>query len=435
MSSPKEKQQLMHDSALQLEPKIMPMLATSYFCRQKSFDDIITEFGKFHIKMSYDSKRILFNAYHMLKGQPKNTYTQECNGLILEIGTWRPLVVPPRSLRFNIDTDKANQFLHQSMYTIYEAQDGTLINLYYWQSNWVISTSRGYQMNDVAWDNGQTFQQIVSSILGTLGLTWQQFTSYLSPSCCYTFGFRHKEIHKFQPKNESPSKIWFVQSVELDENSPGYLWVNDSSPIGLIPGQKRIVSPNQIQDLYRAASNALKQYLDKGEICYGFILRSNNFECTELHSDLFIESKLMHYIKKTWYDNNIIVHCSKNKIPKTLFICIKAFLYRDEEFLALFPAYKSLFSWLEEAMYQLIRVCSNQWKNLERPNQDEITHIKIIQPIINSLVSKFHRMQYVKQTSPDVSIQHIMREFLFSEDFTLEILDLIKENVPANLLD
>ena len=435
--------------------KIPPVLATTYFCRQKTFDEIISEFSKFQIKMFYnDKKRMLFNAYHLLKGKPKNTYAQECNGLILEIGTWRPLVVPPRSLRFNIDTAKADEFLQQSTYTVYEAQYGTLVHLYYYNNMWIISTSRGYQMNDVAWDNGQTFQQILVAILGTLGLSWQEFTNYLSKTSCYTFGFKHKEMHKFMPKGEPPCKIWFVQSVELDEQSENYLWVNDSSPIGLIPGQKRVPKPNQMQELYNAATNSLNQYFSSGKVCYGFILRSNNFEHTELHSDLFVESKLKHNIKKIWEDNESNMYCNKNKISKSLFVSLREYLIRNPLFLQLFPAFSNVFACYDSIMNEIVKACIVCWKELNgqimpvgqqsnqpnssnQPNQPNQTdrQYKFIQPIISSLVTKFNQMQLVKINTSEPMLQHIMREFLLNPNFIIELLDLFKPNLPDKIFD
>ena len=52
-------------------------------------------------------------------------------------------------------------------------------------------------------------------------------------------------------------------------------------------------------------------------VCYGFILRSVNDSITKTHSDLFIESSLMKYIRKTWYENNTIKQCHENKWNKT----------------------------------------------------------------------------------------------------------------------
>lgn len=407
------------------DKKSIPILATTYLCQQKTMEQLVAEFAKFEIKMTHDGKRMLLNAYHTIKGQPKNTYTQECNGLILEMESkkWKPLVVPPRSLRFNIETEKANIFLAQDMYTVYEAQDGTIINLYFYGGDWVISTTRGFHMNDMVWDGNRTFKQIVTGILDTLGLTWQQFTSYLSKTSCYTFGFRHKEIQKFQPAGELSCKIWFVQSVELDETSPNYLWVNDTSPIGLIAGQKKIAKPMQIQELYRIAVNSLDNYFKHGEICYGFILRSNNFECTELHSDLFVESKLMQNIKKSWYDNEIVNMCNRLKLSKNLVVCARAFLCQTPHFIQLFPDFEPLFRWFETAFESLVTQTLEACKQTSNPCLD-VTAI---------LAGKFMNLQLVKNI--DDKALSIMRDFLRSKDFLMEFISWVKPTVPINLLN
>jgi hypothetical protein len=316
------------------------VLATQYFMSTHSnITDACSELYSLGIKTSFNDDLMIFSTQHTSKNNINNTYAQECNGLILEKDTWKPLVVPPRSLRFNIDTDASNKFLHQGLYHIYKAEDGTCFNMYFRNSGevsnndsketgrWVISTARGYDMNNVKWDS-KTYQEIIAECLERIGLTWETFTSQLNVNHCYSFGFKHPSFHKFFEGKDTPVyKIWFIQSVNLETDSEKYLWASDKSPIAIINNQEVYAGPvGNLRELYKLASCALDDFIGVGTVCYGFILRSANFEQTEYHSDLFIESILMRTIRKFWYENTIISKCHKNNWTKEKTITLYAFL-------------------------------------------------------------------------------------------------------------
>jgi hypothetical protein len=314
------------------------VLATQFFMSTSNdFDEARRELFQLGIKTSYNDEVMIFSTQHSAKNQITNTYAQESNGLILERDTWKPLVVPPRSLRFNIDTEASNRFLHQGLYHIYKAEDGTCFNMYYRSTvpttddensgRWIISTAKGYDMNNTKWD-GITYQEIVTECLSKIGLTWETFTSQLNKTYCYSFGFKHPSFHKFFEGKDTPIyKIWFIQSVDLNVSSSTYLWASDKSPVAIINNQEVYSSPvGNLRELYKLAGYALNDFLGVGSVCYGFILRSANFEQTEYHSDLFIESNLMRTIRKYWYENNIIDQCHKNGWSKEKTITLHSYL-------------------------------------------------------------------------------------------------------------
>ena len=318
-------------------------LATSHFmAKNNDVTQARKDLYQQGIKTSYNENVMIFSRMRSAKNSLNNLYIQECNGLVLEQGTWRPLVVPPRSLRFNINTEASNKYLHQGLYHIYRAQDGTCFNLYYYNNNWVISTSSGHTMNSVIWAQSKSYQAIVEECLDTLGLTWETFTAQLDPLNCYSFGFRHQLMHKFRENSNAAYKLWFIQSVCLNENSEEYLWTNDASPIAIVPTQEiESTLIGNLRELYKVSSNALQDYLDNKNVCYGFILRSVNVAQTGEHSDLYIESSLMRTIRRIWYENTIIEQCHKNNWNKELAITLHSYLDMPnyELFCKLFPEY------------------------------------------------------------------------------------------------
>ena len=89
----------------------MPLLAIQDFMIRKmesgnTFESSRRELYNTGIKTSFDEDRVIFSTIYSYKNQTNNILLQECNGLILDKKTWNPLVIPPRSLRFNIETNR-----------------------------------------------------------------------------------------------------------------------------------------------------------------------------------------------------------------------------------------------------------------------------------------------------------------------------------------
>lgn len=328
----------------QSRPIALRRLATEHFMKSRdNVESARRELLGLDIKTSYDEHVMIFHAMHRAKNTLTSVYAQECNGLILEQKTWRPLVVPPQSLRFNIDNDASTKFLHRGLYHIYKAQDGTCFNLYYYQDQWVVSTARGYYMNDTKWDSNLTYIEVITDCLSKIGLSWETFTAQLNKTHCYSFGFKHPNFHKFFEGTGQPIyAVWFIQSVDLDQASNSYLWTSDQSPIAIINGQERYSEPiSSLRELYKMASCSLDNFLENKTVCYGFILRSVNIQQTGFHSDLYVESALMRYIRNFWYENRFIDMCHSNGWPKEKVLSLIGYLDSDnyETFRVLFSQY------------------------------------------------------------------------------------------------
>lgn len=340
-------------------------LATQCFISNYSdFEKGRKELYNLGIKTSYNDDLVIFSTFNNKKNN-MNIYMQESNGLIIERNTWKLLVVPPRTLRLNIDTKASNKFLHQGLYHIYKAQDGTTFNMYYY-NKWTISTSKGYDMNAVKWDD-LTYQQLISDCLTNIGLSWETFTETLDKTKCYSFGFKHPKFHRFYEKEAAPVyKLWFIQYVDLNPKSETYLWAFDKYSNDLIPSQESIIydPPISMKDLYMNASEALNNFKNNGEVNYGYILRSVNFGTTLSHSDLYIESSLMKTIRKFWYDNYTIDACHKNGWKKEKVVTLYGFLDSSTElFRILFPQYNELLNSYAEKLNILADSMVNIYQN------------------------------------------------------------------------
>jgi hypothetical protein len=52
------------------------------------------------------------------------------------------------SAKTHINMNFANEQLRQNKYDIYALQDGTTINLYYYENKWHMASARGISVND-----------------------------------------------------------------------------------------------------------------------------------------------------------------------------------------------------------------------------------------------------------------------------------------------
>ena len=395
-------------------------LATSYLMKdKKSLQTVRQELSVYGIRVVSNEDVAIFSLTHGTKNTEMNIYKRECNGLILDI-EGNPLVVPPRSLKYNIDTATANKFIHQGLYHIYKVEDGTSFNLYF-RKKWTISTMRGYDMNNVKWGNSATYQEIISECLEQIGLTWDNFVDKLDPSHCYSFGFKHPHMHKFREgKDCDIYKLWFIQSVITDPNNADFLWANSVCPIAIIPSQEMHTNAvANIRDLYKKSADSLTVFKETGEVCYGFILRSVNVEVTHNHSDLFIESSLMRYIRKFCYDNKIIDMCHTNRWDKNTAISLHAFLDKPN-----YETFKLLFgSQFEKYTSKYEEIFTDIINSMVAKSRDDNAPIS---SIAETFLTMFHsKIRYNVSKLSDTELKKTYNDYLIHPDLIYIIMSEI----------
>jgi len=312
-------------------------IATQYF--MKSYNDFMEArkaINKLGVLVSNDENVLIFTSGK----KNSNCYTRECNGLVLEKNTYRILAVPPRNLVKIINFDSVNRLLYQGLYKIYRINEGTIINFYYYNDEWVLSTTNGCNVANTKWEE-KTYKEMIMECLEKYGIEWNEFLENLNKKSCYSFGFKHPDIHKF--KEESQYKIWFVHSINLDESDNNYLWAINTSPIPKIPSQEEIENVGDVRELFKIANDALENYINDKKITYGFIMRSVNVDIAGNYSDILIESSLLKTIRFIWYDKHINRLCFDEKLEKETIIPLFAYLdqRKYENFNLLFPEYKN----------------------------------------------------------------------------------------------
>jgi hypothetical protein len=379
------------------------MLAIQQFMNEHpDFNEARAALYKMGIKTTFNDDFVLFSMVHVYKKTLENILQSECNGLILSRVDWRAVVVPPKSLQFNLNTALTNEFLQKNYYTIYPAYNGTCFNLYVGhpasqstgeptsqpnrqpanqpanqptsetnktkKTNWQMSTANGLNMADVVLNDGKTLAQYVNEAAGG---RWDEFTDLLDPALCYSFGFSHPDYH---PMTDKPA-LWFIQSVGTNPILAGYLQVSREWFATLNLVQCSVPAPiatiANVEQLYELSAKSENEYYRTDVKNYGYILRSTVPE-TGLNSDLYIESRLMKKIRQCWYDSAAVQMCINRKLPKQKVIPLMNYLMGNQaDFCRLFN-YEDEFTKYTALTNSLVNVIQQNKAN----TSDDIRAIK-----------------------------------------------------------
>jgi hypothetical protein len=317
---------------------------------------------KNQIQSSYnqeDGRMIFYTSKNSRFNKEEKPYLSECNGYVIDTINMKPLVIPINSFKSNINPDTVDIYMGNGLYDIYKVEDGTIINLYWWESanKWCISTTRGYDVSDVKWGT-KTYTQILEKLLEFYEINLQTFYDSLNKEHCYTFGFKHESMHPFREgKKEVINKLWFIQSVELNTKEV----CEDFKGMYGILNQKKFVDPlcNNINSkyLFSKLSKSLDNFIDRNEVCYGFILKSRDSSLTKSYSNILLESSLLQNIRKLIYHRDLNKYATEMGYNRDLSTIINAYLNPNtcDLFITLFPQYKHVYSDLDIIHDKIVR--------------------------------------------------------------------------------
>jgi hypothetical protein len=334
------------------------------------FDDIKELVGAFYkkkITVSYEpitsestKRRVIFTCSKKVRNYTFDAIALECNGLILEASKskWKLLAVPMLSPKTDVNTRKINDWLGENLFEVYAMEDGTAINLYYYNDRWTISTARGFDMNNVKF-NEMTYQALLEECI-TKYVKLEDFYQALDQNFCYTFGFKHPDMHPFREGNTDIYKIWSIQQVDLRTSceAENALQPRREKVLPALPTQKKFnFKTRNMHNLYKRLKTAYDDFMDGRLPNYGYILVSNNPGITGEYSVLMLESSLMKVIRNLWY-NGSYVECSRiRNCNRINLILLNSYLdeTRHDLFLDLFPQYSNKFDDIKQHEESIVK--------------------------------------------------------------------------------
>jgi hypothetical protein len=281
----------------------------------------------------------------------------ECNGLVFDINTMKPLVVPTLNYISNISNiSTINNYINNDLYDIYHINDGTVINLYWWEptNSWVISTTRGYDLTNERWSN-LTYIEILKDILRINNHDIDDLYKLLNKEQSYTFGFKHPSMHPFYEGTNTPIyAIWFIQSVNLDT----FKISNDfDNNLNIQLQEKLERKVDDIKVIFKILNDSYDDYKSDKFINYGYIFRSKDISKTTEFSSLLLESSLMKKIRTLYYDSSLNNTIKDYGYDRETYIIIYSYLTIKLHYLfkEMFPQHINKYERLNTITFNIVK--------------------------------------------------------------------------------
>ena len=408
---------------------------------------------------SSDYNRIMFIA-NRFKSNFENPMSFECNGLITEYDNnnnkFKFLVIPIQLFNSQkLIKDEIKIHYNNNSYNLYKVYDGTIINLYYYNNEWKISTNKAYEANNLLFINNKTYKDILLEILNY----YPDFNfNKLDINKCYTLCMKYNAYHPFiENMHYNNNKLIFLQSIDMELfNSSQQLNICEDENIGLPISYKYDNTKFQsLEYIYSILNNEITRYkkekhLSNYEPIFGIILRSKNFSKTKQYSNILIESNLMSIIRNMIYNHtftkklnfyNVLDKFNNMMIDKKFYnmlnlISLKIFLSKKNLnlFTVLFPDFKQrikmydyMFKYMTKYLIKNIHIFDFNLNNLDKILKNIITLDTYIIPsdipINYNLLNKLLIIIYMDMKNKKLNL-NIPEQFDIVYDFLNNILYL-----------
>lgn len=298
-------------------------------------------------------KRVMFIS-NRKQSNFDNPLSSEMNGLITTYdeltNEWEIIMIP--TTNFNSSKMKMiniEKLYNDKMYNVYKAYDGTIINLYYYNNEWKIATSNGYDVTNLYINQEYTYKNLFNEIC----LQYPEFNlETLDNTKCYTLCMKYTKIHLFEELSGT-NVITLIQSVDLKTFN-----ININDTIGF-PTQE-IITDITFKNLFNNNKKSVdnyKTYLknknNNYQHNYGYILKSVNPSFTQSYSYIYLESELMKNIRRMIYDYRYLPDSiKKDKLynyDMNILNIIKYILSNsDDYFKKYFPKYSSKYDTIKK---------------------------------------------------------------------------------------
>ena len=149
----------------------------------------------YQLRYSLDKKRPDLFMIHPTEGSDKsNEIVAECNGIILNMNTYDVISYGMQTLSDVNDVaylDNMNLQDNQNL-KIEESEDGTVLKVFYWNEEWIVSTNRRIDASRVRWSSSKTFYEMLCEAIPDKDILGA-FEKDLDKSKTYSFILLHPE--------------------------------------------------------------------------------------------------------------------------------------------------------------------------------------------------------------------------------------------------
>lgn len=364
----------------------------------------------------------------------KNPMTKECNGLVIGYDNdWKLLAMPQGAFCTNkISMKKLNDIYSAGNYDVYEVLDATILTLYFYDNEWKVSSTKGYDIGGTEMVDGMTFIGAIQDLMATKYKSFR--LEDLKQNCSYTIALRHSKYHLFDETKHMANRTRHVPRAGVDMNS--YLMVMSVADtttgtyvgkhVAGLPSQNPIAKRDQnVHTLTMYARSAFAKYAKahrlqnfKYKPLYGYILRAKHKSVPDEYSTIYIESELYKSIKLALYkDNHAIRALNYNKLVVQMVLNHE----RYEQFRIMFQQFESHFKLIEdtiegiaaEVASRIVEQGADDSKDVRMTEEES----QVNPQLLNDLTEQF-------KNEPDIT-SGIIKDALYSKRYAEYLFSLI----------
>ncbi|KAG7394170.1 hypothetical protein PHYBOEH_005564 [Phytophthora boehmeriae] len=340
---------------------------------------------------------------------------KECNGLIFEYNKgWNLLAMPQLAFCTTKIAPKKLEDLHKAgSYDIYEVLDATILTLYFYQAEWHLSSTKGYDIGNMDMTAEMSYMQVLQHLIDT------KYPSFklddLNQAMSYTIALRYSEYHIFdetrhlepQPDVDMNSYVMIMCVADL-----ATMRHVDKSVAGLPQQTPLDLQDTSIRDLHTYARSAYTKYAKAHRVrnfkykpLFGYILRARLNSVPNEYSTIYIESEMFKSIKAGLYCDN---HALRAKNYKYLIAQLSTNHERYTQFRVMFPQFKPIFDDLDDAIDLIAEEAANRIAGEVEGDPTEF---------VKELVEQF-------KSEPDVTAD-VITDAIFSKRYTEHLSKLL----------
>lgn len=326
-------------------------IPSNYGNTQAKLEQLIDVLYKQFIKVVYNDEddRVLFTAVKGNKGADMNGVASQLNGIILDLRTSKFICVPPMDVHDKFTKTELTK-IGANEYDIYKANDGTLVNVYFYNNKWCIGTNKGICVNDKVW-NGVRYETALKNIFDKFKIDLTKFKK----NSTYSFIMQHPKFHPFT-NEENLMLVSMVNNDAFNRNLDNNLRKPfTKSPIPDIKCQEKVNL--QFSDIKDINAKSISTFLNGGEKNFGFILRLKNNN--KPGYDIFLCSKLLKYIIDNLYAPKVDLSYDRLK-----YLNILNYVKKDKLFVKLIPHLQDEFKKIDEQIDNLVERIANKDKKI-----------------------------------------------------------------------
>lgn len=338
-----------------------------------NYKDILKNNG-FNVK-NFSKYNLTLIKYPYDKEINTNNWEKYCRGIIINNDTNKIVCIPPIKAKNYINFDEINNEIGNSEQPliIQDLDDGTMINMFYHNNEWIISTRSGIGCNN-KWENKKPFKTLFTecSQVYRNGINLE----LLNKDHCYSFVMQHNENRNISYVNEN--RLILVEEYDLNN----YQQVDISHYTDIDNGF-------QISS-YHNPSN-IQEYLNN---------MKNNPHFSWKGTTIKYNNKRMNYINPLYtYVKDIKIN---NNNPLYNFVKLKK-ENKIDEYLYYFPEYTNIFNEYQNKTNSFIK---DLYDNYVKKNITKEIVVEDIPYQLKPLVYELHG--YYLETKNKINNQKIL---------------------------